>query len=541
MGTMWLPPKAPEAKPVPLENVSSVVIVGANGSGKSRLGAWIDTLALEGLVVHRVSAQRALTINDYIQPRPLEQATRMLMIGSDRPGHGYNQKIQLRWQSQPVSHLLNDFEFALSWLFAEHAKTAIDFREQCKASPNSPPPVTQSKLETARQIWKAVMPQRDLLVEDSKVSARIAGADLYPGKEMSDGERVTLYLIGQCLAAPKGAVVVIDEPELHLHQSIQARLWDQIEAARPDCVFVYITHDLAFAASRATARKVWVRSFDGKQTWDWQDVQATEEFPEALVLQILGSRRPVLFVEGEVNSLDIAVYRALYPERLVIPRSSCDGVVSSTVALRSLPQLYHADGYGLVDRDHRSDEQIASYAKDGIFAPEVAEIENLFLIPEAIQFVSKQLERGPGADLAAAQNFLFGALRGELQVQINDRATFQVQQKLNSFPGLEDRKGGAAEFKKAVSDYLGPINPEAIYAESESLYRRIVDRCDYPLLLKHYNRKSLASRLSRNLGLGEGEYPKFVLRLLQTADGEPLRSALRGRLPVIPPLAASSS
>jgi hypothetical protein len=260
-----------------------------------------------------------------------------------------------------------------------------------------------------------------------------------------------------------------------------------------------------------------------------------------LVLIILGSRCPILFVEGEVNSLDIAVYRVLYPERLVIPRSSCESVVTSTAALRSLPQLHHADGYGLVDRDHRSDEEIASYASDGVFAPEVAEIENLFLAPEVIRFVSEHLRRDPVADLAAAQDFLFGALRGELQVQVNDRAIFQIQQRLNSFPGMSDRKGGAAEFKQAVSDYLGSIAPAAIYAESENLYRGIVARRDYPLLLKHYNRKSLASRISRNLGLGEGEYPKLVLRLLQTTEGEPLRTALRSRLPVIPVSRASTS
>src|SRR4051794_6580784 len=93
MGTMWLPPRPPETNPVPLENVSSVVIVGANGSGKSRLGAWIDTLTGEGMVVHRVSAQRALTISEYIQPRALEQATRMLLIGSESPVHRYEQKM----------------------------------------------------------------------------------------------------------------------------------------------------------------------------------------------------------------------------------------------------------------------------------------------------------------------------------------------------------------------------------------------------------------------------------------------------------------
>lgn len=535
MGTMWLPPKPPDDKPVPLENVSSVVIVGANGSGKSRLGAWIDSLAMKDLVVHRVSAQRALTINEYVQPRPLEQATRMLTIGSEHPSHGYQDKVNLRWQSNPVGHLLNDFEYALAWLFAEHAKTAIDFRDRYKAAPDSPPPVGQSKLEVAQRIWRAAMPQRELLVEDNKVTASLAGAAPYAGREMSDGERVTLYLIGQCLAAPKNAVVVIDEPELHLHQSIQARLWDQIEAARPDGVFVYITHDLGFAASRATARKVWVRSFDGKKTWEWQEVQPTEQFPEALVLQILGSRRPILFVEGEAASLDIAVYRALYPERLVIPRNSCDAVVGSTLALRSLAQLHHADAYGIIDRDHRSDEEIASYVKDGVFAPDVAEVENLLLVPEAIRFASAHLRRDPEADLAEARKFLFRALQDEVRVQVNDRATFQIQQRLNSFPGLKDRRGGAAEFRAAVEAYLSPIDPAAVYAGSERLYDDILAGRDHVLLLRHYNRKSLALRVSRNLGLGDGEYPKLVLRLLQAEDGEPLRAALRGRLPHIPP------
>lgn len=35
---------------------------------------------------------------------------------------------------------------------------------------------------------------------------------------------------------------------------------------------------------------------------------------EEIVTLILGSRRPILFVEGQENSLDQAVYRACYPE-----------------------------------------------------------------------------------------------------------------------------------------------------------------------------------------------------------------------------------
>ena len=39
----------------------------------------------------------------------------------------------------------------------------------------------------------------------------------YKGRDMSDGERVGLYLIAQCLCIPKNKTIIIDEPEIHLH------------------------------------------------------------------------------------------------------------------------------------------------------------------------------------------------------------------------------------------------------------------------------------------------------------------------------------
>lgn len=51
---------------------------------------------------------------------------------------------------------------------------------------------------------------------------------------MSDGERVGLYLIAQCLCIPENKTIIIDEPEIHLHRSIMDRLWTAIEAERED-------------------------------------------------------------------------------------------------------------------------------------------------------------------------------------------------------------------------------------------------------------------------------------------------------------------
>lgn len=86
---------------------------------------------------------------------------------------------------------------------------------------------------------------------------------------MSDGERVTFYLIGRCVSVPENSIIIIDEPELHLHKAIQYALWDRIERVRNDCLFVYLTHDVEFAASRTGFKKIWLTDYDGSK-WGWK-------------------------------------------------------------------------------------------------------------------------------------------------------------------------------------------------------------------------------------------------------------------------------
>ena len=79
---------------------------------------------------------------------------------------------------------------------------------------------------------------------------------------MSDGERVALYLIAQCLCIPQNKTIIIDEPEIHLHRSIMNKLWAEIEKNRPDCLFVYITHDTQFAANHIQSEKYWIKEYN---------------------------------------------------------------------------------------------------------------------------------------------------------------------------------------------------------------------------------------------------------------------------------------
>ena len=107
----------------------------------------------------------------------------------------------------------------------------------------------------------------------------------YKASQLSDGERVVFYLIGQALAVPSDGILVIDEPELHLHKSIQYPLWDRIEKVRNDCLFVYLTHDVEFAASRIGFKKLWLTDYDGKK-WNWKELADEMELPEELLLEV---------------------------------------------------------------------------------------------------------------------------------------------------------------------------------------------------------------------------------------------------------------
>jgi recombinational DNA repair ATPase RecF len=60
---------------------NSVILIGANGSGKSKLGEWMEKR--DETTSHRVGAQRSLIFGNYIQQKSYEQATNMLLYGQE--------------------------------------------------------------------------------------------------------------------------------------------------------------------------------------------------------------------------------------------------------------------------------------------------------------------------------------------------------------------------------------------------------------------------------------------------------------------------
>ena len=217
---------------VTVEEGSAVVFCGANGSGKTRLAVYIEDRL--GLRAHRISAHRALALNPNVARIDEQSALAGLKTGQrDRDAAMANPLVyrrDRRWQRSAAVSLLNDFDFLVQALFADQTNTALETHRKNRAGDHSPADPT--KFERLTDIWQRLLPHRQLEVRGDDILVRgPQDAATYTASELSDGERAVFYLIGQTIVADDDALLIIDEPELHVHRSIMDRLWDELEGA----------------------------------------------------------------------------------------------------------------------------------------------------------------------------------------------------------------------------------------------------------------------------------------------------------------------
>ncbi|WP_301099204.1 AAA family ATPase [Otariodibacter sp.] len=354
----------------------TTIIIGANGSGKTRLAVYIEELL--GDKAHRIAAHRALTLKSDIQKITEDKAKKALKYGDnwcDDPRY----RIGYRWHDAPNVALLDDFDKLLQYLFAEQTNIAIDVYQSNISG--EPIDLKKSKLYQLKEAWEVLLPHRVLNItgDNIYVSTLIQGSQRYLASDMSDGERAIFYILGQVLSANENSILIFDEPELHIHKSIISNLWDKVEELRPDCAFIMITHDIEFASTRS-AKKYIIRNYYPDPAWNIT-AMPDSKFDEQTITLILGSRKPILFVEGENNSLDIEIYRHCYPEWTIISKGSCKDVIQAVSSLEKLNEdmpLLNLKCAGIVDRDTREQSEIEHLNSLNIQVLPVSEIENIF-------------------------------------------------------------------------------------------------------------------------------------------------------------------
>jgi len=527
--SITFPNRGGSGDPEKIDFSGNIVLIGANGSGKTRLGIWIEQQNQKQYTVHRISAQKALAIPDYAELKSLEQAEKDLILGTFQPHASVDRKIHDRWGSNPATWLLNDYNKLLSLLFAKSAERDRKHTQETRVS-ECYIPVPDSPIDIIVKIWADIMPHREIKFADGKVLVNKIDESQYHGKEMSDGERIALYLIGQCLCAPDHSIIIVDTPEMHLHKSLLDKLWNSIEELGQTKTIIYITHDLDFASSRVDATKIWVKSYSGNSAWTWAEVPVDDALPESMILEVIGSRKKILFCEGETGGLDSTIYQIVY-SRHVIPRGGCANVIESTKALRNNPSLHHLDAVGITDSDYKGPKEISALESQGIHTIAVAEIENLLCVEPALRIMAEHLGKDANVVISDVTAYIQSALKGELELQISSMAEKQIQYLLGAFCKTSNDKLGLSDGLKAS---LARVDIEEIHAQCKSVFDTAIKAGNLDDLLRVYNRKSLPTQISKFFGLAPGEYQELLLRLMKGPKRQSIVSALAHYMPKIP-------
>jgi hypothetical protein len=249
---------------------------------------------------------------------------------------------------------------------------------------------------------------------DGELKAQ-ANGNSFSFARMSDGERTALILIAEVIAAKDATVFLIDEPELHLHKSIVVPLIAGLIKSRPNCEFVVSTHELELPVGVPSARVCIVRGIrwtpEGAVTdWDVDVVEDADQLPEDLRTDILGSRRKVLFTEGTDQSLDVPMYSVLFPNVSVRSKGGCRAVQQAVAGIRSTNALHHTTGYGLIDNDGMSPQQIADHQADGVYALPVFSVESLYYDPDVVRAVAVRQAATLAADEDQQQSLVAACL-----------------------------------------------------------------------------------------------------------------------------------
>lgn len=509
-----LPPKKDNTSQEISSGNRQITIIGANGAGKTRFTDWLIN-NMQG------RAFRMSIISALYESREIDSL----------PG-----SIDMLYKetSERTSILRNEnvsqAERLMSILFQEEIVNLIAYKMMLSDNPNAKLPST--KLDKVIDVWQEVFPGSKILIEGGKMLiSREGDKQSYSSMKLSAGERAVMYYVGAALMAMKDAVIFIDNPGIFLHQSITKSLWDRIEQLRPDCTFIYTTHDIDFASSRTDNTVIWVREYDAvANTWDYDILPDHAELSDDIYLTIIGARKPVLFIEGDgVHSIDSKLYPLIFPQYTVKPLGSCNKVIEATRAFNDLTTFHHMDSYGIVDRDRRDDGEVKYLRTKKILVPNVAEIENILMLEEVIRTVASRHRKDENKVFAKVKATILDLFKQEVRQQalmhtrhrVKRTLEYRVDGRFNNINSLEDH----------INDLVKEINPRGMYEAFCREFHGYVAAGEYQNVLRVFNRKSMipSSNVSGLCGLANKDaYIHTIIKILKQngKDAQRIRNAV---------------
>lgn len=352
---------------------STTVIIGANGAGKSSLINELRKNSIDEMYV--LPAQKLLYFVLNFPQR--NDVTKEKYISESK-------KVDIKIDTIDLFpfHIENTISNTFTKLITLLVKDYTNIVTRKSRKEKDLPLTLWDRVE---RIWNQIFPEIIFELEpDERVVKVEKNGSKYSINGLSDGERCTLFYIGNVLLAPENSYIIVDEPETFLNAAVYNELWDLLISERPDCQFIFASHNMDFVQSRTNATYVWCKKFEAPYDLDYELLEKSQEVPLSLLTEVSGTRKPVLFCEGTKNSIDYQIYSKLFSEFCFVkPVQGHKQVIQYTKAYNDLQHIHGNTAYGIIDNDWMDESNIQVYKEQNIFVLPFNEVE-MILVDEAV-------------------------------------------------------------------------------------------------------------------------------------------------------------
>ena len=352
---------------------STTVIIGANGAGKSSLINELRKNSIDEMYV--LPAQKLLYFVSNVFGRD--------SINKDKYIEGLK-KAEIKYNTIEIQtyNIENDFSSSFTKMITLLVK---DYTNIATRKSRGEKDLHLALWDRVEQVWNLILPEIKFILEpDNRVVEVEKNGSRYSINGLSDGERCILFYIGNVFLAPENSYIVIDEPETFLNAAVYNELWDLLISERPDCQFIFASHNMDFVQSRTNATYLWCKKFEAPYDLDYEILEESQEIPLSLLTEVSGTRKPILFCEGTKTSLDYQIYSKLFSEFCFVkPVQGHKQVIQHTKAYNNLQHLHGNTAYGIIDNDWMDESSIQVYKEQAIFVLPFNEIE-MILVDESV-------------------------------------------------------------------------------------------------------------------------------------------------------------
>lgn len=301
---------------------------------------------------------------------------------------------------------------------------------------------------------------------------------------------------------------------------------------RPDCAFVISTHDLNLPLDNEGSSVLMLRGceWDKKKPKGWdadylESISDNKNIDYEVKRQILGSKRNILFVEGNDGSLDKQIYQLLYPSISVIPKGNCVEVERSVLGMKTAENLHWLNAIGLVDADDRTPEEIDKLKQHSVYALPCYSVESLYYHEKIIEAVAKRMSEVTGKNSKDMFDNAMNAIKTSV-IPHKDRLCARLcEKKVRAKVMLMLPK-----HKDLISDkpLKIEVDTKSILEEEKNQFDRLIDLNSINSIINRYPLRETPAldRVAENLELKNRQgYEDSVRKLL--VDSEESKNLLR--------------